>query len=45
MDKADFDQFLEDLKLKPFHVTDTGEYKLNVMDYSKIFVSSTMQGI
>lgn len=37
MDKADFDQFLEDLKLKPFHVTDTGEYKLNVMDYSKVF--------
>ena len=32
-----FDQLLEDLRLKPFSVTDTNEYKLNAGDYSKIF--------
>ncbi|HNP47552.1 MAG TPA: class A beta-lactamase-related serine hydrolase [Bacteroidia bacterium] len=37
MDKRNFDQLLEDLRLKPFSVTDTNEYKLNAGDYSKIF--------
>ncbi|MBK6444587.1 MAG: serine hydrolase [Bacteroidetes bacterium] len=37
MDINNFNALLEDLKLKPFHVTDTGEYKLNAVEYSKLF--------
>ncbi|HRH64977.1 MAG TPA: class A beta-lactamase-related serine hydrolase [Bacteroidia bacterium] len=37
MNKAHFDQLLVDLQLKPFNVTDTGEYRLNAESYSKLF--------